>query len=80
MCSRRVALMIIRAWTEDGSAHPLRAEIRSTGDVLGGIQSASTVIRREHVMEAVRVFLDDVSAEGPGEGQPAVTSPTRTRE
>jgi hypothetical protein len=64
MCSQRVALMIIRAWTEDGSADPLRAEIRSTGDVLAGIQSASTVSLSEHVMEAVRVFLEDVSAEG----------------
>jgi hypothetical protein len=80
MCSQRVALMIIRAWTEDGSAHPLRAEIRSTGDVLAGIQSASTVTRGERVIEAVRVFLDDVSAEGPEEGQQAVTPPSRTRE
>ena len=64
MCSQRVALMIIRAWTEDGSSDPLRAEIRSTADVLLGIQSASTVIRSEHVIEAVRSFLEDVSAEG----------------
>jgi hypothetical protein len=56
--------MIIRAWTEDGSADPLRAEIRSTADVLFGIQSASTVTRSEHVMEAVRSFLEDVLAEG----------------
>jgi hypothetical protein len=66
MCSRRVALMIIRAWTEDGSVHPLRAEIRSTADVLLGIQSESTVTRSEHVIEAVGVFLEDVSSKGPG--------------
>jgi hypothetical protein len=64
MCSRCVALMIIRAWTEDGSAAPLRAEIRSTGDVLAGIQSTSTLTRSEQVMEAVRAFLDDVTSEG----------------
>jgi len=64
MCSQRVALMIIRAWTEDGSTDPLRAEIRSTADVLLGVQSASTVTRSEHVMEAVRIFLENVSAEG----------------
>jgi hypothetical protein len=63
MCNRRVALMIIRAWIEEGSAVPLRAEIRSTGDVLAGIQSASTVNLGEHVMEAVRVFLESVSTE-----------------
>lgn len=33
-------------------------------DVLFGIQSASTVTRSEHVMEAVRSFLEDVLAEG----------------
>jgi hypothetical protein len=64
MHKQGVALMIIRAWTEDGSVHPLRAEIRSTGDVLTGIQSASTVTRRERVMEAVRAFLEDVSPKG----------------
>jgi hypothetical protein len=78
MDTQRVALMIIRAWTEAGSAHPLRAEIRSTSDVLAGIQSASTMTRSERVMESVRVFLDDV--ESPGEGQEALTSMSRTRE
>jgi hypothetical protein len=64
MCSQRVALMIIRAWSEDGSVDPLRAEIRSTGDVQAGIECESTVTRSEQVMEAVRLFLENVSAEG----------------
>jgi hypothetical protein len=44
----------------------LRAEIRTTTDVLLGIQSESTVTLSEHVIEAVGVFLEDVSSGGPG--------------
>jgi hypothetical protein len=55
-----VALLTIRAWCEEGSSNPLRAEIRMTRDVSSGFQSALTVAQRERVVEAVRTFLEDV--------------------
>ena len=54
------ALLTIRAWCEDGSQHPLRAEIRLTKDVASGFQDFLTVADAELVMEAVRGFLEDV--------------------
>jgi len=60
------ALLTIRAWCEDGSEHPLRAEIRLTNDVALGFQHALTVADAERVVEAVRAFLEDlVSSSGP---------------
>jgi hypothetical protein len=54
------AFLTIRAWREDGSEHPLRAEIRLTNDVASGFQHALTVADAERVMEAVRGFLADL--------------------
>ena len=54
------ALLTIRAWCEDGSEHPLRAEIRVTNDVASGFQHALTVADAERVLEAVRGFLADL--------------------
>jgi hypothetical protein len=60
------ALLTIRAWREDGSEHPLRAEIRLTNDVTSGFQHALTVADTERVLEAVRGFLEDLlSPPGP---------------
>jgi hypothetical protein len=55
-----VALLTIRAWCEDGSDHPLRAEIRLTNDVSAGFQHHLTVAHEEKAFEAVRAFLEDV--------------------
>lgn len=63
-----VALLTIRAWCEDGSARPLRVEIRLAEDVAAGFGSSVTVIDTSAVMEAVRDFLDGLpcrSLEGP---------------
>ena len=57
-----VALLTIRAWREEGSSNPLRAEVRMTGDVSSGFQILRAVADREHVMDAVKVFLDGVFA------------------
>jgi hypothetical protein len=56
----RVALLTIRAWCEDRSDDPLRAEIRLTRDVSCGFQRQLTVAQTDKVLEAVRAFLDDV--------------------
>ena len=56
-----VALLTIRAWCEEGSEHPLRAEIRLADDVANGFQSTLTFVDAEAVVEAVRDFLDSVT-------------------
>jgi hypothetical protein len=55
-----VALLTIRAWCEEGSETPLRAQIRFTRDVSSGFQTALTVAHTERVVNAVRAFLEDV--------------------
>jgi len=56
-----VALLTIRAWCEEGSEHPLRAEIRLADDVASGFRSTLTFVDAEAVVEAVRDFLDSVT-------------------
>ena len=58
--AKKVALLTIRAWCEEGSTHPLRAEIRLAHDVSSGFRPTVTVIRTDAVMDAVREFLDGV--------------------
>lgn len=55
-----VALLTIRAWCEEGSSKPLRAEIRATKDVSSGFQTVWAVAERGQVMDAVAAFLDGV--------------------
>jgi hypothetical protein len=58
--STGVALLTIRAWCEEGSEHPLRAEIRIADDVGSGFRSTVTSVHTEAVVAAVREFLDNV--------------------
>jgi hypothetical protein len=55
-----VALLTIRAWCEEGSEHPLRAEVRIADDVASGFRSTLTSVHTEAVVAAVREFLDSV--------------------
>lgn len=55
-----VALLTIRAWCEDGSGHPLRAEVRIADDVAFGFRSTFTSVNADAAVEAVREFLDSV--------------------
>lgn len=55
-----VALLTIRAWCEEGSEHPLRAEIKIADDVASGFRSTLTAVDIDAVMEAVRGFLGSV--------------------
>jgi hypothetical protein len=54
------ALLTIRAWCEEGSQHPLRAEIRLADDVAFGFRSTLTLVHADEVVDAVRDFLDRV--------------------
>ena len=55
-----VALLTIRAWCEDGSDHPLRAEVKIADDVASGFKSTLTSVNADAAVEAVREFLDSV--------------------
>ena len=55
-----VALLTIRAWCEDGSDHPLRAEVKIADDVASGFRSTLTSVNADAAVEAVREFLDSV--------------------
>ena len=57
MPSHRTGLLIIRAWVEDGSADPLRAHIRLTGDISQGIERTLTVAEPDRVHETVAAWL-----------------------
>ena len=61
------ALLTIRAWCEEGSQHPLRAEIRLADDVALGFRSTMTFVHADAVVEAVREFLDGVLCPSPGD-------------
>ena len=65
-----VALLTIRAWCEEGSEHPLRAEIRLADDVAAGFGSTLTLVSPEEVMGSVRAFLDGVLCATP-DGSPS---------
>lgn len=60
MASDRTGLLIIRAWIEEGSSEPLRAQIRLTGDVSIGFERELTLARTEEVCAAVREWLADI--------------------
>jgi len=55
-----VALLTIRAWCEEGSATPLRADVRLADDVATGFRSTVTFIDADAVVVAVRAFLESV--------------------
>jgi phosphosulfolactate phosphohydrolase-like enzyme len=50
-------LLIIRAWIEEGSTEPLRAEVRIVKDVSAGIERTQTVCRVDDVVAAVQAWL-----------------------
>lgn len=57
MNTQTTGLMVIRAWVEDGSSKPLRAQVRHTSDVSTGFSVEATHTEPESVLEEVREFL-----------------------
>ena len=55
-------LLIIRAWVEDGSLEPLRADVRAATDVSAGLDRAGTLSRPEDVVATVQKWLAEVLA------------------
>jgi hypothetical protein len=54
MPSHRTALLIIRAWVEEGSAEPLRAQVQVTNDIAQGMERTLTMVQPA----AVRALID----------------------
>ena len=61
--THRTGLLIIRAWVEDGSSEPLRADVRATTDVSAGFDRAVTLARPEDVVATVQTWLAEVLAD-----------------
>ena len=57
MASDRTGLLIIRAWIEEGSSEPLRANIRISDDVADGFRRTVTLSRPEAVCAEVEEWL-----------------------
>ena len=55
----RTGILIIRTWIEEGSAEPLRAEVRMINDVSAGIECKQTMARAEEVVGAVQRWLSE---------------------
>jgi hypothetical protein len=56
----RTALLIIRAWVDQGSSKPLRVQIRLTNDLTIGLGSQMTFADIHAVSAAVETWLEDV--------------------
>ena len=56
----KTGLLIIRAWVEEGSSRPLRADISATTDVSAGFERSVTVARPEEVSATVQKWLAEV--------------------
>ncbi len=60
MPSHRTGLLIIRAWVEEGSAEPLRAQIRVTGDISAETMRTLTLVQLDDVGELVASWLQGI--------------------
>ena len=57
-------LLIIRAWVEQGSSKPLRAQVRLTTDVAAGFATEMTLADVNAVAAAVEAWLEEVLLNG----------------
>ena len=64
MPRNHTGLLIIRAWVEQGSSKPLRAQIRLTTDLAAGLASEITLADVNAVAEEVEAWLQDVLLHG----------------
>jgi phosphosulfolactate phosphohydrolase-like enzyme len=60
MPTDRTGLLIIRAWIEEGSKEPLRAQVRIVDDVAAGAERTQTLARVEEVVDTVQAWLADL--------------------
>jgi hypothetical protein len=60
MGTRPSGLLIIRAWVENGSTEPLRAQIRMTDDLAAGLHHSLTLVHSDRVAHVVEAWLRSV--------------------
>jgi hypothetical protein len=58
MLPDRKGLLILRAWTEQGSSEPLRVHFRVTSDVASGFQHETNLRDIDAVCDSVRRWLE----------------------
>src|SRR5258708_1231570 len=58
--NERTGLLIIRAWIEEGSALPLRAQLRVSTDISAGVERTLTLTRPAEVSAAVLEWLNSI--------------------
>jgi hypothetical protein len=58
--NHRTGLLIIRAWVEEGSTEPLRAQVRVTGDLSTGEVQTLTLIQSDAVGKVVGTWLQGI--------------------
>ena len=63
MTTDRTGLLIIRAWTEEGSSEPIRTQVRVSTDVSTGFERTLTLARAEAVCATVHEWLADISSD-----------------
>jgi len=56
----RTGLLIIRAWVEEGSSEPLRAEVRISTDVSAGFERTLNLARADAVCATVEEWLREI--------------------
>ena len=59
MTTQPIGLMLLRVWSEQGSAHPLRVDVRQTTDLSTGFRQTMTLADIDAVLAAVRSFLEE---------------------
>jgi hypothetical protein len=62
MPNDRTGLLIIRAWVEDGSSSPLRAQLSTSSDVAIGIEHKSMQTDPAAVGAEVQAWLSEILA------------------
>ena len=61
-----IGLMLLRVWSEHGSAEPLRVDVRQTRDLATGFRRTTTLTDIDAVLAAVRRFLEERPNPVPG--------------
>jgi hypothetical protein len=62
MPTHRTGVLIIRAWVEDGSDEPLRAQVRVTDDITKGVERSLTLAQSANVATLVDDWLEGILA------------------
>lgn len=66
MAIDRTGVLIIRAWIEEGSSEPLRAQLLMTNDISQGYERTVTLSRSEAVTAQVEEWLSEFLRDAAG--------------